>query len=609
MRRHLTAVALVGALGMASQATAQVVNVLYEENFNGVTLGPSSNERRGPLSFPTSTGLTPGATRHVVPNAYSHTGPAGWAVDNNFDNFGFVDLTNAGGTPVFDQTVPIGDPPVQLFKLGVTGVVVGNIGVPNVGSATAGPDEWEGWSFARKDFWVSAAGDQERSLFANASGNVAVVDADEYDDGGDGGLTSGLGGLYMNSGLTTAAIPVAGLPSVKLEFDSSWRAESYDDNHTGLGYTGNNQTAIIWATFDDGMGNITQDFLPDSLWDSDAGYTSGGPLDPVPTRPASSSFKADATNEHVAHTVPVPAGATSVKFTFGYINAANDWWWAVDNLAASDGSNPAFWSENFDAVPLGPSTNEFEANDAVFQRVVAANNDPATTPFPVAFTHAGPAGWAIDNSGMPQFGLGDNNLGVYEWEGWSFSERDFWAGAQTGGGADFLKADGPFAVADSDEFDDFGGAAIDHDNDPNTPNQRPTRPVNTVLATPAINVAGAAADSLFLQFDSSWRPEDDQKAVITADFGSGEVEVLRWESVAGANFHGDATNETVVVDLNNPGGASTLVLRFKYLDAGNNWWWAFDNVKVGTVPEPTGVALAACTGLSLIAAGRRRRGG
>ena len=38
-------------------------------------------------------------------------------------------------------------------------------------------------------------------------------------------------------------------------------------------------------------------------------------------------------NETITAPCAVPAGATNVKFTFGYYNAANDWWWAVDNLA------------------------------------------------------------------------------------------------------------------------------------------------------------------------------------------------------------------------------------------------------------------------------------
>ncbi len=615
MKKRLTAMALALCCGFARPAAAQFATILFQENFDSIVLGPSVNERRGPLTFPTSTGLLPGANRHVFQNAYTNAGPAGWEIDNNFDNFGYTDLNNDFGTPYYDATVPLGEPRKLLYKVGIPGLIVGNIGTPNIGSTTAGPDEWAGWSFANKDFWVKAAGDQDRSKFTFGSGTIAVVDPDEYDDGGDG-LAPGLAGKYLNSGLTTAAIPVSGLSSVTLKFDSSWRSEAFDDAHVDLKYTpnpqtnpptapvsyaANNQTAIIWATFKDALGNITRNDV--RLWDSDGGHTSEGPLDPEPTRPASLTFKGDVPNETVTEVVSVPAGATSVRFTFGMINAANDWWWALDNLSLSDGANAPFWSENFDSLSLGPSTNEFEANDPVFSRITARNDDTATSPIENAFSHAAPTGWAIDNSGIKEAARGDNNIGVYEWEGWSFSTRNFWAGAQDGGAAGFLKASGVFAIADSDEFDDFG-------RNPNneTPNPNYTRPMDTILESPAIDLAGVAANSVFLKFDSSWRWEGNQKAIVTVDFGGGQTEVLRWESVeSSAFFHDDNLNETVMIPLNNPAGASSAVVRFKYLDAGNNWWWAIDNVQIGTVPEPGSAALLGVAVVAACGIVRRRK--
>jgi len=93
-------------------------------------------------------------------------------------------------------------------------------------------------------------------------------------------------------------------------------------------------------------------------------------------------------------------------------------------------------------------------------------------------------------------------------------------------------------------------------------------------------------------FDSSWRPEFDsnyhQTANITVSFDGGEpVEVLLWESdESSANYKPYATNETVTVDLQNPAGAMSAVLTFGLYDAGNDWWWAIDNVEVSGVPLP-----------------------
>jgi hypothetical protein len=81
---------------------------------------------------------------------------------------------------------------------------------------------------------------------------------------------------------------------------------------------------------------------------------------------------------------------------------------------------------------------------------------------------------------------------------------------------------------------------------------------------------------------------------------------LRWESVAGAFFHGDNLNETVVVGLNNPDGATSLTVRFKYLDAGNNWFWAIDNIRIGVgIPEPASVVMGVLAACAIVTIGRR----
>ncbi len=197
MRRQLSALAVASALGITfvSSAYAQLGNLVFQENFNGLTLGPSVNERQK-VDVALSTALATDPNTQPRPNAFTHTGPAGWTVDNNFDNFGQTDLDN----------------PNYL-----TGFIVGNTGVPNQGSAADGVDEWEGWSFANKDFWASVD-DQSRSAFTSAVGNVAVADSDEYDD-----LGTGRGGGYMNTGMTTGNISVAAFAgsSINLDLDSS----------------------------------------------------------------------------------------------------------------------------------------------------------------------------------------------------------------------------------------------------------------------------------------------------------------------------------------------------------------------------------------------------
>lgn len=107
------------------------------------------------------------------------------------------------------------------------------------------------------------------------------------------------------------------------------------------------------------------------------------------------------------------------------------------------------------------------------------------------------------------------------------------------------------------------------------------------LSTPAISLAGIDPNTVTLTFDSSWRPDAPQTATVTVSYdGAAAVEVLRFES-SGANIHPDNTNEKVVLPMNNPAGASEMVITFGLFNAENDWWWAIDNILVTTDAVPT----------------------
>jgi len=184
------------------------------------------------------------------------------------------------------------------------------------------------------------------------------------------------------------------------------------------------------------------------------------------------------------------------------------------------------------------------------------------------WTHTPPAGWVNDDSQVP--GAGDPNTdGVTEWAGWSVVNKDWWVKvAEDQKRSEFVSGEGAVAVADPDEWDD-----MDH----------PEGLFNAFLSTPPINIAGADAGSLQLIFDSSWRQEASQTASVTVQYDGGDpVVVLLWpsEGDSPAAFKADATNEDVTVNLSNPAGAKTMVITFGLTDAGNNWWWAIDNIEV-----------------------------
>jgi len=215
----------------------------------------------------------------------------------------------------------------------------------------------------------------------------------------------------------------------------------------------------------------------------------------------------------------------------------------------------ALFAEDFEGLVLGPNVDEALAGGKVWTK----------TP---------PPGWSIDDKGVP--GAGTALDGVTEWAGWSFADRIWWTrAAEDQRRSEFTKGIGTVAIADPDEWDDqphVDAAAAGW--------------YNTFLSAPPIDISGAAPGTLKLTFDSSWRPEYDsnyhQTANLKVSFDGGPpLRLFLWESnQSSPNFKPDATNETVVVPIDHPAGAKTMVLTFGLFDAGNDWWWAIDNILV-----------------------------
>jgi len=578
---------LAGARTFSHTFTAAV----FFEDFEGLALQPRKDENN--------------AATEPFTEGWTHTPPAGWMVDNSLFPATIISPEN----PDDD-----GDGYADLD----------------------GRTEWAGWSFANKDFWV-AADNQRRAEFVLAQGTAAIADPDEWDD------QTHFKSLF-NSFLKTPEISLAGLAanSAFLQFASSWRPEALDDvspQDSTTGFPGdytnpeapvaiNNQTAIVTASFDGGA--------PVQLmkWDSIAG---------------SPTFKPDAPNEQILLPLNNPAGAQKVVLSFELRDGANDWWWAIDNIVVNAGAAPPLitvqpaavevtegqqaqltvtatgdnltyqWfkglgankepvsggtaatltfasaqvsdggyysvvikntsgeatsgevkltvlpttegalvllEENFNALPLGPNIEE------------GITVSP-TQQFEAVWTKTPPTGWSIDDTGVP--GVGTEQDGVTEWAGWSFADQAFWANAGGQSRASFAKGTGAVAVADSDEWDDNGPAAGN---------------MATYLQTRAISLAGVKAGSVILKFDSSWNPENPQKANVTVAFDGGTpVEVIRFESdPASPNYHPAELNESLAVAINNPAGAQNMVVTFGYFDTRNNWWWAIDNLLVTGKP-------------------------
>jgi hypothetical protein len=220
------------------------------------------------------------------------------------------------------------------------------------------------------------------------------------------------------------------------------------------------------------------------------------------------------------------------------------------------------FKEDFEGVVLGTSPEESAGTEGVW-------------------TDTPPAGWVVDESGVP--GIGDPATdGMTDWAGWAFADKDFWMNTDTGQRRDeFTLGQGVVAVADCDEWDD--AAHTDSASE---------GWYKTFMSTPEIDISGVEAGTLQLTFDSSWRPEFDsdyhQTANIVAFYNDQDpIEVLLWESDGTSpNFKDDnSTNETITINLENPAGATSLILTFGLFEAGNDWWWAIDNLQITGSPQ------------------------
>ena len=203
-------------------------------------------------------------------------------------------------------------------KTAPTGWVIDDSLMPGYGTpdyaANDGRREWAGWAFADVKWWPTVD-NQRRSEFVLASGAAAIADPDEWDD------APHLPGLY-NSYLSSPSFSVAGKEanSLVIAFDSSWRPEAHDDGAPNFpidenGSPTNNQTAVITVQYDNGA---EQQIMHWSSVSGDADFHDHTP------------------NESIILALNNPAGAAVAKLKFGLLYAADDWWWAFDNLAVGE---------------------------------------------------------------------------------------------------------------------------------------------------------------------------------------------------------------------------------------------------------------------------------
>ena len=248
----------------------------------------------------------------------------------------------------------------------------------------------------------------------------------------------------------------------------------------------------------------------------------------------------------------------------------------VLGLAASDAGAAQLYLQDFESLALQPFVSSTEGGGSGAD-----------------WTDELPAGWARDNTTTPAGG-------PVEFFGFTFMNKDSWIATEVNQERDmFTRGTGAVMVSDPDAYDDSGNI------DPNL--------YNAFIRTQPISLANVVPGSARLNFDSSFRPYDTMTASVAVSFDGGDnfINLLSMNSanVPGGDSSLERVDEGISLPLDNPAGAANAIIRFGMTEAGNDWWWAVDNIEVtgDLVPEPgAGLALLGLGGLAALQRRRRR---
>lgn len=109
----------------------------------------------------------------------------------------------------------------------------------------------------------------------------------------------------------------------------------------------------------------------------------------------------------------------------------------------------------------------------------------------------------------------------------------------------------------------------------------PFTTLGTDLGFALPSIAGVEQRALTLSFDSHWRPEGQQTGALRVSFDGGVTwaEILHLDSTT-TNDDGAWRNESVSLDILVPATASGIQFAYAMTEAGNNWYWAIDNIQL-----------------------------
>jgi hypothetical protein len=250
---------------------------------------------------------------------------------------------------------------------------------------------------------------------------------------------------------------------------------------------------------------------------------------------------------------------------------------ANDRTAA--GTRVTLLSEGFEGFVLRPAQSPTEGRQVTYNN---GTNDVTVASDGTDWTDALPLGWTMT------LGAGTPIGNPVELRGWRIHDVDSWLASADGQERWFFTRGGvgnrgSVLVVDGDEYDD--GTDLD--------TGVPYGAMDTTITLPTIPLAGLAASSVRLEFDSSFRPEDDGTAgqrgrlQYSLDGGSSFVDLLDLNNAPGGDQFVDI-NKAYSFDIPN-GTSGDLRIRYNYL-SGNDWWWALDNIRVTATKTETASA-------------------
>lgn len=404
---------------------------------------------------------------------------------------------------------------------------------------------YNGWTAMDVGSWTAEQGRQigRTSLGLDSRNTALVADPDAFDDFKSADQTGDFYNSYISRNYDLTEFDTS---TLQITFDWEFAIED-------------NQRGTVEVSFDDGE---TWQLLLDLF----KGTLPNGRILLGP-----STFIAGQAGDPEADFVP---SGNQMLFRIGCLTAGNNWWFAVDNVRVTtgDGFDDLEDFEGLEMVPF-----DYDVVNYGGTRDIRLGRFDGTD-----FTNVIP-NWNIDNSQMPGFSREPG------FDGWNCMDVHCWSNEQGGQGRQFWAWNfGAFdanaaLIADGDAFYDYDRNFADN-------GRAPSNSMNTYIQR-EYDLSGYDNRTLKISMDFQFRVENQQRGTVEVSFDGGTTWVMLQELTTPLDGDGNfinngyiersASEQPYVAGTDFAARQSnTMILRLGYLDAGNNWWFAVDNIRI-----------------------------